>query len=330
MQAPAAPSWAGWARCQIDVAGPGYADQQTHTWTIAGGAPTVEGAFRVYQGTWSVVGGGSLRRSQGSQTLVAQWASNVSNMSAPIAVFVRASDQRMFIQARHAQLRGAAAVQGYQQLIIDGKPQTPTKIASEAFEWAFPEVVVSRPDPKASLIANGSSTPVVNGSVGLMQPGGSRATATCRWNFNQGTAPAPPPELAARAVPTPPTVGVLVGQPAAQPPTGSAAGTDERCPTPPTNLVASAQPMVPPASTASHTITLTWGAPSFGTPYAYTVRAGSAPGLSDLRDFTQQFLDTRSSFGAAAGTYYIRVNAAAYNCTGGGSTPSNEVMLVIP
>ena len=203
-QAPQA-AWAGWARCQINVTGPGYADQQTHTWTMTGSPPKVEGAFRVYPGTWSVVGGGSLQRTQGTQTLMAQWATNVPALSAPIAVFVRASDNRMFIQARHAQLRGAASIQGYQQLIIGGKPQTPGKIAAEAFEWSFPVVAVSRPNPNVNLIANGSSTPVVNGSVGHMQPAGSRATASCTWQFGQGAAaPQPPPVLTAPAIPTPP------------------------------------------------------------------------------------------------------------------------------
>jgi hypothetical protein len=196
-------SWAGWARCQINVTGPGYTDVQTHTWTITGGTPTVTGAFRVYPGTWSVVGGGSLQRTQGKQTLVARWATNVPSVSAPIAVFERASDKRMFIQARHAQLRGAGSIQGYQQLIIDGKPQTPGKIAAEAFEWAFPEVAVSRPNPNANLIANGSSTPAVNGKVGLMQLAGSQAMASCSWQFSQGAVPAPPPTLTAPSIPTP-------------------------------------------------------------------------------------------------------------------------------
>src|SRR5688572_5866822 len=76
--------WAGWARCQITVQGPGYTDRQTHTWTIAEGAPTVQGAFHVYAGTWSVVGAGSLSRTQGTQTLRAQWATNTPAVSAPI------------------------------------------------------------------------------------------------------------------------------------------------------------------------------------------------------------------------------------------------------
>src|SRR5687767_1910146 len=92
--------WAGWARCEVVVQGAGYRDQQTHTWTMSG-APAVEGAFRVYPATWTVAGGGSLQRTAGTQTLTAQWATNVPATNAPLAVFVRASDGRMFIQARH-------------------------------------------------------------------------------------------------------------------------------------------------------------------------------------------------------------------------------------
>ena len=172
--------WSGSARCQLSVQGPGYSDSETHTWTITGPA-TVEGAFRVYPATWSVTGSGSLQRTQGSQTLAAQWTINAPAMSAPIAIFVRASDGRMFMQPRHAQVRARDAVQGQQQVTIEGKPQTPVKISAEAFEWTFPVVEV----PAGSTTLSGSSTPAVNGSVGLMQPGGSRATASCSWQYSQ-------------------------------------------------------------------------------------------------------------------------------------------------
>lgn len=196
--------WSGWARCEINVNGQGYSDQQTHTWIITGSKSTVSGAFRVYPATWSVIGGGSLQQTKGNQTLMAQWSTTAQNISAPLAVFVRASDKRMFIQARHAQLRARNAINGYQQLTIDGKPQTPGKIAAEAFEWAFPVVEVSRPKPAAEAIANGSSKPVVNGKVGFMQPAGTQAAATCEWHFGQGAAgPAPPAEVPAEPVPTP-------------------------------------------------------------------------------------------------------------------------------
>jgi hypothetical protein len=204
MQTPPTGAWAGWARCQVDVQGPGYTEHQTHTWTITGGTPTVEGAFRIYPGTWSVVGGGALQRAQGTQTLNAQWAINAPSISAPIAAFVRASDGRLFIQARHAQLRSSGAVAGYQQQTIDGKPQPPGRISAEAFEWSFPVI----DGASTSTSVSGSSAPGVNGSIGYMQPAGSRGTASCAWQFGQGAAaPAPPSILAAQAIPTPSSPG---------------------------------------------------------------------------------------------------------------------------
>jgi hypothetical protein len=212
------PAWTGWARCEVSVQGQGYTDRQTHTWTLPGGPPTVEGAFRVYPGTWSVVGAGSLQRSQGTQSLMAQWATNVPGVSAPLAVFVRASDGRMFISARHAQLRSAGAIAGYQQLVIDGTPQTPARIAAEAFEWTFPTIDV---DPKMPT-ASGSKTTPVSGSVGPMQPAGSQVTASCTWQFGQGAAaPAPPAPLAAQATPTPPSPGTSPSVPTVPGSTGA-------------------------------------------------------------------------------------------------------------
>jgi hypothetical protein len=206
---PQAP-WSGWARCEINVSGQGYRDQQTHTWTISSSTSAVSGAFRIYPATWSVAGSGSLQHTQGNQTLMAQWATSAQNLSAPLAVFVRASDRKMFIQARHSQARAPRSVNGYQQLTIDGKPQKPATIAAEAFEWAFPVVEVSRPRPGDPLVANGSSAPQVSGKVGLMQPAGTQATASCTWQFGQGSsAPAPPPAVAVQATPTPSPTNVI-------------------------------------------------------------------------------------------------------------------------
>jgi hypothetical protein len=169
-------------------------------WTMTGRTPSVEGAFRVYAATWSAAGGGSLQRTTGTQTLTAQWATNVPATNAPLAVFARASDGRMFIQARHAQLRGGA-IEGYQQLTIDGKPQTPGTLSSRAFEWAFPLIEVDT----QKGIAVGSSSPPVPSPVGPMQPAGAQATASCTWHFARGSSPPPPAPAAAQAVPTPPT-----------------------------------------------------------------------------------------------------------------------------
>jgi hypothetical protein len=199
--------WAGWARCDVTVRGAAYAHQETHSWTM-GGTPTSQGAFRVYPGKWSVAGSGSLQRTQGTQSLDAQWVTNVAATSAPLAVFVRASDGAMFIQARHAQLRARDAVQGYQQQTINGKKQTPATIGLEAFEWPFPVVSVTPPRKVAGVLqpgtANGSATKPTTGSVGPMQPAGSQGTSACSWQFGQGSAaPAPPAPVAAQAVPVP-------------------------------------------------------------------------------------------------------------------------------
>jgi hypothetical protein len=307
--------WAGWARCEIRVSGQGYSDHQTHTWTLGGGTPTVSGAFRVYPATWSVVGGGSVQHSQGTQSLMAQWATTAQNLSAPLAVFVRASNGKMFIQARHAQVRAPGAVNGYQQLTIDGKPQMPGKIGAEAFEWAFPVVEVSRPRPGENPTANGSSTPVVNGKVGYMQPAATQASASCTWQFSQGATPAPPPSVTAQEVPTPGGSGG-----ATAPPPGQTSGDTGTCVSAPQSLVATA--------TTAGLVTMKWGAPASGVATSYIIEASSqAGGAANLANFntgnSKLSLDVPN---VPNGTYYVRVRALA-GC--GTSATSNEVALVV-
>lgn len=309
--------WGGWARCQINVSGQGYSDQQTHTWTISSSTSTVSGAFRVYPATWSVAGNGSVQRTQGNQSLMAQWATSAQNLSAPLAVFVRASDGRMFIQARHTQTRAPGSVSGYQQLTIDGKPQKPGTISAEAFEWAFPVVEVARPKPGDPATANGSSTPLVNGKVGFMQPAGTQATASCTWQFGQGSAaPAPPPAVATQSTPTPPgSQGSAGSQNSGQP-----SGGGSTCIGAPSGL--------PPTATSSSTVTLTWAPPTIGTPMSYVIEAASAPGgPANLANFnTGNALTTLIVPDVPAGTYYIRVRAVS-SC--GTSAPSSELQLIV-
>jgi hypothetical protein len=181
--------WSGSARCQIDVQGPGYAHQETHTWTLSGAQPTKQGAMKIYTGTWSVSGQGSLERTQGTQTLTAQWTTNASLSNAPIAVFVRASDGKLIIKSWHAQLRSPGGVTGSQKVVISGVVQSPQGVISlEAFEWAFPAVE----EVASSTSVDGSSTKATNGSVSPMQPGGSHGTATCTWQFLKKSRPSAP------------------------------------------------------------------------------------------------------------------------------------------
>jgi len=158
-----------------------FASGNAH-WTLAGGSPTIRGAMRIYSGTWTVTGGGSLTRTQGAQTLTAQWTTNASLSNAPIAIFVRASDGRLIIKSWHSQLRVPRGVTGVQQVTINSVAQTPGAISVEAFEWQFPAV----DDVSTSKNLSRSSTAATNGAVGPMQPGGSQGTAACSWRFAYG------------------------------------------------------------------------------------------------------------------------------------------------
>jgi hypothetical protein len=175
-------TWSGGAQCEIQVQGPGYTHHETHTWTF-NGAPSKQGVISVYAGTWSVTGAGSLQRTQGAQTLSAQWTMNAIQPSAPIAIFTRASDRKLIIKSWHAQLRTKGGVTGTQRVAINGVEQTPRGVISlEAFEWSFPAVE----DAASATSINGSSTKATNGSVGPMQPGGSQGTSKCTWHFAKG------------------------------------------------------------------------------------------------------------------------------------------------
>ena len=76
------------------------------------------------------------------------------------------------------------------------------------------------------------------------------------------------------------------------------------------------------------TITLTWQTPAVGcAPTAYIIQAGSAPGLSNLANFsTGNAATSFSAGGVGAGSYYVRVLAAN---AAGSSGPSPDVLLVV-
>jgi len=175
--------WSGSAQCQINVQGQGYMHSETHTWTLTGGQPSVQGAIRVHPATWKVTGQGSFTRTQGTQTLSGQWTTSATQANAPIAIFVRASDGRLILKSWHAQLRAAGGVTGTQQQTINGIPQSQVPISAEAFEWAVPVSDSSA----ASTQIRGSSSIATRGAVGPMQPGGSKGTAVCTWQFSKSS-----------------------------------------------------------------------------------------------------------------------------------------------
>jgi hypothetical protein len=215
------PNWNGWARCQIVVSGPGYSDQQSHSWTLTGAPATTQGAMRIYPATWTDVGSGSLQRTQGSQSLDAKWTTSAQGLSAPIAVVVRASDGRLLIKSSHAQLHPRGAVTGTQQVTIDGKMQPPGTISLEAFEWSFPVIE----DVATITRTSGTSTSPATGKVGPMQPANARGTVTCAWQFVRSGSTAPPPAPITSASTTPATIVYQPAMPSLQRSAASGAAT---------------------------------------------------------------------------------------------------------
>jgi len=100
---------------------------------------------------------------------------------------------------------------------------------------------------------------------------------------------------------------------------GPGAAPTDGPPAPPTSLVAAAN---------GASVTLTWNRlPVGGAPAFYVIEAGSAPGRSDLANFSTGTSEPSfSASGLAAGTYFVRVRAGnAF----GISAPSNEATLAV-
>ena len=205
--ASSAPVWTGSAKCQVDVdGGENYNDHQLHTWTIKSGtSPVREGAFQVHEATWSVTGRG-YKAVAGSAPSVgglyptvnrSTWTHDIREVSAPIAIFVRASDQRLSVVARHAQLnvpKGAAGEETYRwqngnpvcgsNWFCSQQAAPPQPLAFTVYEFQFPRIE----DAITSTHLTGWTTPMpVTGSVFPLQPSGATGLVTCTWDFSSAS-----------------------------------------------------------------------------------------------------------------------------------------------
>ena len=170
--------WSGSAQCKLTMQSDGYAHQEVQSWTIASGSQfTQQGGMQVYPATWTITGQGNAQRSQGPQLLATQWNSNVPGMSAPIAIFIRASDNRLIIKLWHSQLTAPAAISAVRHLA-----GAQTNIALTATEWSFPAIE----DVATSSSVSGSGTIVVPGSLMPMEVASASGTANCSWQFSKG------------------------------------------------------------------------------------------------------------------------------------------------
>jgi len=195
--------WTGQAQCQLTVQSQGYAHQEIQTWTITGAAPAT-GSMPVYPATWSVISQGATQRVQGPQTLMARWNANVPAISAPLAIFIRASDNLLVIKSYHAQLHAPGGLTGARQISTAGASPTQSAMALDVYEWQFPAIE----DSPTSTNVSGTGTVIVAGSFMPMQSATASGTATCKWQFSKGAIPSTPPAPATAATNLPSAAGL--------------------------------------------------------------------------------------------------------------------------
>jgi len=158
------PVWNGSVRCDIDINGPGYANHETHTWTLSGAVPS-DGGVLDYPGTWDVTGEGS-RQPTGTLRAGA-WKTQGSAPGVRMAIFVRQSDQKLLVFLRHGQL------------------SAPNGAGGTVSEWRpFPAIE----DAPTSTHITGSSATPINTRLDASQPLGSIGQAACSWDLVQGAA----------------------------------------------------------------------------------------------------------------------------------------------
>ena len=177
----AAPVWNGSVRCDIDLNGPGYVSHETHTWTLTGELPS---AGTDYPGTWTVSGSGS--RLPTDTVRSATWKTQGSSAGVRMAIFVRASDQRLLVFTRHGQLSTANGTTGTEESAELGRRGRSLPISRIVSEWRpFPTIQ----DAATSAHVMGSSTTPLT-RLDASQPIGTSGQAACTWDLVQGAAPA--------------------------------------------------------------------------------------------------------------------------------------------
>jgi hypothetical protein len=173
------PNWTGSVRCEVDFKGAGYVNHETHTWTLTG-APPADGS-QDYPGTWTVSGSGS-RPPTDTVRSVATWKTEGSAPGVRMAIFVRQSDQRLLVLARHGQLSVANGTTGIEELAELGRRAQPRPISKSVSEWRpFPTIQ----DAATNTHVTGSSTTPLT-RLDASQPIGTSGQAVCAWDLVQG------------------------------------------------------------------------------------------------------------------------------------------------
>ena len=185
-QSPAGRPWSGQAQCVVVAKSADYQDEQTHTWTLTGAAPTPApvGSAQVYYmwpATWSVQGSGrkafpSRAPGAASGDQVERWTiASQQNLSLRMTE-VAAGTERLRIGAEGQ--RGAP-LGSIRVTEVSGR----TRDASVQ-PWPFPAIE----DNATGATISGTSTRTYpeGFGVGWGQPPKAITTATCTWNFTSG------------------------------------------------------------------------------------------------------------------------------------------------
>ena len=236
-------SWAGQITCQLDDQDATYSRHEIQTWKLIGGPPDPQPGIPHYPAIWSASGQGALQRVRGNETVNMQWTTSVPSANAMIAIFVRASDQKLIIKTWHGQLTVPNAVNGTKQVTQNGVTEPPSSFSHAAWEWSFPHIEV---DASGSVVTGSTTSQADAGSAELVHHfGGVPPNTTCQWQLASGGAAVP--------VATPPVQGTVTALPQ-QPVTGIALPSSG---TPPVQGTVTALPQQPVTGIAL---------PSSGTP----------------------------------------------------------------
>jgi len=191
-----AAGWSGWARCELDIRGPGYENKETHTWIVS----NVTGNTMATQGpgTWSAAGKGMLDvgNPQTSHNH-SEWSVNGNSSNGRFGVSV--NNGVLTLRPYHSQLGTSSGISGYSVYTANNNTRAPTYYTATEYEWAFP--VVQGPATNQTLI--GSSSGVSAAGWGSQRLSGSTMNVSCQWTFANGSTPALPPPVAAVPIPVP-------------------------------------------------------------------------------------------------------------------------------
>ena len=192
-QTPAPPpplaNWTGAIRCELQSQAPGYAHQETQTWTLSG-APTVQGSVTVYPATWSVTGQGWHDRTRNTTRRVAQWTVAVpASTRAAIGFTLQPAGGGFDVGKRHAQLTAGGGYTGPEQIFDGATGRPPTHLVATVYEWQFPKI--DGATSQSRLV--GAKTAPVKAFLGPLQPDDAQSVVTCAWALGRGSTPSLPP-----------------------------------------------------------------------------------------------------------------------------------------